>query len=231
MEEYNFIAESFTFDWRVRFRVWRHGIADRKITTKQFCFQNGIEYPPRFGEHYNLPDHFLIDSKKIEFLGIVRDNILLEQYDGFKKKQENITIRISELDKIIINNDKYLDEENERLEQLKNRLKNTEQPLEKISLESKIASQEAKVKNLEKDFDAKKVEKDSLIQCFKDNENHWKKQIELTDGITDNEIEKYIRSATKKIRDSLNYAEFTYCSPEYGEAISKIIEGKDNEKE
>lgn len=228
--DFQFTPENFELSFGSSLRLWWHGVMDRKNIMKRFCLDNGIDYPPDSSKHYVMPKSYLIDADEIAYLGKIRDNALLKQYDRYDKCQKDIMTLITEIKEKMTSEKAYIEHEKAYLTDLEKELKSATDSSNIISLESRKKSQVAKVENLLKEYSEWEGHRDALGQTMVGNLKSWEGQIGVTNGILDEKISAYCNSATKRIKNQLNFTIFKYVNPDYGDEIKKIIEGKEHER-
>lgn len=236
MEDLNTNYETYQYkyiDIRYRLLVIIHNyiaaVLNRKDTFKSFCFRNGIDYPPIKDKKYYLNGKgYVINGDEITYLGQIRDQIIRSQYSSYVKCQKRIERELAKTQALIKNQKKNIASEKRYLEYLKKSLNSTDNALNTITIESRIESSKAKVQNMEDDLAKVESHKIQLEKLQKFNISSWQRQVEAIKNATETRISQYVRNVTKHIRSVLNYNEFKYIFPKYGDNVQKIIKGAIN---
>lgn len=227
--EYIYSSKNIDLSGRVRWHIFWSGLRDRKNTLKKFCLECGIEYPPKRSQRYILPKSYLIESKEIEYLDKIRDNIVIANHNYFLKNSKNLTRIIKEVASRVKNNEDYIESEAKILENIKENLKKEKDPSNLLGLQNNLNTQEAKLKNLVDENSQWINLYDDLIKTKDSNYKCWIKQIDAICNTVDMYKDKYCNSATRRIQNNLNYTTFSYQESGFNDELKTIIYGDDNE--
>lgn len=228
--EYIYSSKNIDLSGRVRWHIFWSGLRDRKNTLKKFCLECGIEYPPKRSQHYVLPKSYMIESKEIEYLDKVRDNIIIANHNYFLKNSKNLIRIIKEVESRISNNEAYIESEEKIFDSIKENLKKEKDPSNLLGLQNNLSTQDAKLKNLVDDNSKWVNLRDELIKTKIDNHKSWLKQIDTICNAVDMYKDRYCNSATRKIQNILNYTTFSYQESSFNDELNKIIRGDGDEE-
>ena len=227
---YHFIPKDLELSLWIRLTNYFSARSQRTRIFKDFCLNNGVDYPPEAGKHYVLPGYYTISIDGIDRLAKIRDKILLKYHEIYITTQRQLVVEIKNADKNIAHEKDYLNNQKKRLTSYKNKLKSAKDPVVIISLQSKIAAQEAKIKNQQNDIDRLSQRLKSYKVSLKGNQKSWQQQVEIIDGVIDLHASRYTVNVTKKITNRLNYTDFRYNMPQYSDSVKSIVKGDDYER-
>jgi predicted RNase H-like nuclease (RuvC/YqgF family) len=162
----------------------------------------------------------------LKFISGVRDKSILSIYDTYKDYQIETSKKINEVIGKIDNQEDYIESIKEKYSSTKQKLSRERNPQGKLKfqkdkdyLESKIANEKSALTELKQELSALEKTKQANI-------GNWIKQIEIVDGIFELRKDAFEKNLTKRIRRTLNYADFICLIPEHSESVKKIMKGE-----
>lgn len=218
-----FVAKDYDSSFGVKLHNYFAARFGRKDLLREFCANNGIDYKPKRGRKYCLPEKYLIEHKEISYLSGVRDKLILSFYDDYRDAQRINTNEQKDLKARI-------DTENAIIEQLKDTLQSKQklsfkESIDKLHHKSVVSSLKAKIQNekrekamLENRLSVKEAE-------YKDNLQNWNKQIEIIQKMLEMRRKSFEKQISKKVTAKLNYTGFYSVFDEYPDEVKKVLNG------
>lgn len=225
MDNKTFTAKSIEFSLGIRFHDWLTAIMRRKDTIKTFCRDVNIDYPIDETKKYHFPSKYFVEAEEINYLAKNRDKIILALYEDYKEAQKAVNIEKNKLE----NNRKtelgFLEELRDERDKLVNERKNEKNSVTKLTLEAKINNKKTQIKNCEGTINEiqSQIKDDEIL--FSNNIKSWHNQVSIVCATFSTQTNKYILSATKKIRTKLNFTDFYFYPPEHSKDVKEILEG------
>lgn len=228
IEDYRYEYESIDFSLRVRLRSWIVGFFGRRNMLKAFCQKNRVDYPIQTSKKYNLPEQYLVEHNEINRIAELRDKITLVMYKKYAKKQQQIDGLTKKKEDDLVHNKEVLEGDKVQLVKLKKKLATEKDPQEIISIESRVGTKEASIKNMKEKIKTDEDEIKSYEKMKKNNIGNWKKQVEIILKTEDTQNSSFIANITKKITKQLGYDDFAYKQLESGKDVKAIMGGEYN---
>ena len=220
-----FEAKDITLSIWTKLHNYIMGRKSRKDTLKDFCQKSGIDYPVAYGEKNHLPEHYTVENAEYTYLGKIRDKIILAFHEEYMNRQRAIRGVKLKIEAEILKEEKVVREEEKRLLTLKKELANAKDALSNITFAGRVATQEAKIKNEEDRLrDCERKLKSAEVK-LEDNLKNWQKQVEMIKNTVSIQEQVLLVNITRKIRKKLNFTDFRYQMPIYGQSVQEIING------
>jgi hypothetical protein len=227
--EYRFEAVEVDFTVRVKISSAVSAVWRRKDMLKGFCYDNGVEYPPKTGKKYHLTkDGYVVHNLAyVEYLGGLGDKVIMAKYPIFMRKKNQVEVAIEKITAEIADEEKYIKKLRGRLLNMQSQLKVVRNPLQIITLQNNIGNRDALIRNQSEELRNKKATLEALRKIAKGNVVGWKKQVGLIETMLVAAINRYVGSVTKGIRDTFNFTDFSFIMPEHSEDAEKAINGEE----
>lgn len=202
------------------------GFSDRKDLLKRFCHENNIEYPVDTSKHHHFPDGYLIKTDEISYLSKLRDKIIIEQFESYKKCQNDIKQLLTSLNGKLEYEESVLPILKKEREQIVGKLSVEKDTTNKIFFEDERNKKDASIKNCMSNIDTIKADIQAEEDKYKENRKSWHKEVDYIEKVIDLQAKKYITNATKKIRRKLNYTIFSHVLDDYSDSVKELMEGE-----
>lgn len=211
------------FSLYVRIKNYLSAIYGRKKLFLQFCSKEGISLPIHSDHSYRMPKDYLIKHSRIEYFGVLRDRIVIELYQDYKTRMTNLENQITIVEEKIRLQKEYLASEKKRLETEKRQLSSSDDPLQKIYLESNIDSQSVKIDNQVSVLGFLEDERNDLLEIRRNNKKTWNRQLEDVEKTMRALTQKFIDRISRKIVVSFHFTDFTYVLPDYDKRVKELL--------
>ncbi len=221
-----FVARDYDVSIWVKLHNYSVGRSGRKDLLRKFCADNGIDYRPKQGHKYHLPENYLIEHKELDYLSDIRDKLILNFYDDYRDAQnDNLTKQNSYKSRIESQN-KIIEDCKARLKKNQGFLRRVKTPIDQIHYENVVASIKTRIQNEKQDKNMLENSLSALETEFKANLQNWNKQVEIIEKLLNIRCKNFEKNISKQIRKKLNFADFHSQFNEYSDEVKKILKGE-----
>lgn len=227
MEKNKFtVKRDLEISFVVKIHNYVAGLLGRKDLLRGFCAKSGIDYKPKVGHKYVLPDSFLIEHDELKYLGNIRDKDILGFYVEYKNCQFEIGKQIGETRGDIAIQDERIEMTRNKLKKLQGSVTGARDPQLKIKLQNDVGLAKTALNNEKAEGERLTARLDGLEAELVNNQKNWRKQVEMIDSLFEQQKGRFVRSISKKVRVLLNFTDFKSELPAYSDSVKQIIEGE-----
>lgn len=199
------------------------GLSKRGVAFRSFCASNGIDFPINWEVKYKMPKGYIVENPRVETIGLIRDKIICSFYDDYIEKKILLDSYISDVEKRIKSQKDYIEQEEQKLLDVKNKLLTEKDPAEYISLQSRDSQLSTKIANQNAILETLLDKRALLLGIGEQNLNNWARQKKIINVATKKLLAGLINNTGKKITKKFGFDDFEYVEPEYTDKVKKIM--------
>lgn len=222
-DRFIFIAKEVRVGFMTNSKISLSGFFARKNYYKKFCADNGIDLPLRYDRKHILPDEYLIRNHNIEYLFKIRDKMIVEAYDAYRRNDDLLDAEISNINSRIENMKTFLKNEDDKLHKVRALLSKEKDPQQYIFYESKEYEISTKIANQTVELNRMNAWANTLMRKKHENKGNWNHQVDIINGYIKQYVSKYINNLGKKIIKKLDFDEFTFDNFDYAGQAKEIM--------
>lgn len=227
LTEYSFQPKNIIIRYYPRFRIWFSAVRDRKAFTRDFAVKNGIRRKDN-PENVLLPKYYSVNHKCNDRIAKIRDSIIIDKYNLYKKTQLSLIQIIKQVEQDLIITESNLKTEKEILnDQIKKlaEAERTKDSLNIISYQSAIEAQktllaqnELRLKTMKENYNLLKTQGDK-------NKQQWLKQVDFINTAIHNLTQSFENTITKTVKKKYSFGHFETHIKDYALPTKQILNG------
>ena len=228
IDEYAFVPKNAIIRIAPRFKIWATSLLSRKNLKKDFMVKNGIKNHDKVDDAI-LPKYYLIQHKNNDYIAKIRDSIILDKFEQYKRIQLSLlnVIKIVENKRQIaemnlMNERSLLVEQKQKLvnaKRTKNDMNIIAYQASVAELETTIAADENRLDNIKSNLKQLKLQEEKNLK-------QWLKQVDFIDSTIQNLVRSYEANITKKIKNTYNFGRFETHIKDYSASAKQVISGE-----